>query len=140
MNKKPIKPALLCPFHDEKTPSFITYTDGSYHCFGCGEEGELQDEIFSNTIVNGILEQAKQRIIEIVNIAGDEITIHSFIANSAINLLLNAIDGIRAESGRECAEDEIKYALVKINKKADEYPNLRQETIQQGQEEILNGK
>ena len=28
----------LCPFHNEKTPSFHVYADG-YHCFGCGAHG-----------------------------------------------------------------------------------------------------
>ncbi|HEV2122217.1 MAG TPA: DNA primase [Chloroflexota bacterium] len=31
----------LCPFHGEKTPSFIVYPDqGRYHCFGCGKSGD----------------------------------------------------------------------------------------------------
>jgi DNA primase len=31
----------LCPFHDEKTPSFtVNTTNGYYHCFGCGESGD----------------------------------------------------------------------------------------------------
>jgi DNA primase len=31
----------LCPFHHEKTPSFVVYPDqGTYHCFGCGKSGD----------------------------------------------------------------------------------------------------
>jgi len=32
----------LCPFHNEKTPSFnINDHKGFYHCFGCGEHGDI---------------------------------------------------------------------------------------------------
>ncbi len=31
----------LCPFHDEKTPSFLIQSgDTHYHCFGCGAHGD----------------------------------------------------------------------------------------------------
>ena len=31
----------LCPFHNEKTPSFTVYTDtNSFYCFGCGAGGD----------------------------------------------------------------------------------------------------
>lgn len=32
-----------CPFHREKTPSFVVYEDGHYHCFGCGAKGTAFD-------------------------------------------------------------------------------------------------
>ena len=32
----------LCPFHDEKTPSFnVRPQVGHFHCFGCGESGDV---------------------------------------------------------------------------------------------------
>jgi len=32
----------LCPFHNERTPSFVVYqNDNRYHCFGCGKGGDI---------------------------------------------------------------------------------------------------
>lgn len=32
----------LCPFHNEKTPSFTVYNNnGSFYCFGCGKGGDV---------------------------------------------------------------------------------------------------
>ena len=34
----------LCPFHNEKTPSFTVYPEnGSFYCFGCGAKGDVID-------------------------------------------------------------------------------------------------
>ena len=48
----------LCPFHDERTPSFhVRPGVGTYHCFGCGEHGdvisflmELEHTTFTETV------------------------------------------------------------------------------------------
>jgi DNA primase len=38
----------LCPFHNEKTPSFIVQNNkGRYHCFGCGEHGSAIDWVMN---------------------------------------------------------------------------------------------
>lgn len=33
----------LCPFHTEKTPSFVVYPNLSYHCYGCKAHGTFDD-------------------------------------------------------------------------------------------------
>ncbi len=39
----------LCPFHDEKTPSFIVQRgDTHYHCFGCGAHGDAIQFLMSH--------------------------------------------------------------------------------------------
>ena len=34
-----------CPFHPDKSPSFVVYKDGRYHCFGCSAHGDVIDFI-----------------------------------------------------------------------------------------------
>lgn len=43
----------LCPFHDEKTPSFSVLPEkGFFHCFGCGKSGSLFDFIMEMEHLN----------------------------------------------------------------------------------------
>jgi len=50
----------LCPFHNEKTPSFTVSDDkGFYHCFGCGAHGSAFDFVM-NTENIGFPEAVEQ--------------------------------------------------------------------------------
>lgn len=43
----------LCPFHDDRSPSFhVVPEKGFYHCFGCGEHGDVIDFLVGHTGVD----------------------------------------------------------------------------------------
>jgi DNA primase len=57
----------LCPFHDEKTPSFqVSPARGYYHCFGCGQGGDVFT--FLQEIEHLTFVEAVQRLAERFNI------------------------------------------------------------------------
>ena len=54
----------LCPFHNERTPSFVVFPDGQrYHCFGCGKSGDIFTWLMDteNVDFKDALEQLAQR-------------------------------------------------------------------------------
>ena len=57
----------LCPFHDEKTPSFqVTPARGFFYCFGCGEGGDVIS--FQMKIDNLTFAEAVERLADRVGI------------------------------------------------------------------------
>ena len=57
----------LCPFHDEKTPSFqVSPGRGYYHCFGCDKGGDVF--AFLQEIEHLSYVEAVQRLAERANI------------------------------------------------------------------------
>ncbi|MBN2503753.1 MAG: DNA primase [Bacilli bacterium] len=67
----------LCPFHNEKTPSFFVSKErGSFHCFGCGEKGDSINFIqkFKNiSYVEALEFLAEKYHIEIERVGSTEI-------------------------------------------------------------------
>lgn len=58
----------LCPFHDEKTPSFqVSPARGFYHCFGCGKGGDVFS--FLQEVDHLTFVEAVQRLAERAGIA-----------------------------------------------------------------------
>jgi len=61
----------LCPFHQEKTPSFIVFPEsGNFHCFGCGRGGDVFTFYMGVERVEfreALQELAKRAGIELVN-------------------------------------------------------------------------
>jgi DNA primase len=57
----------LCPFHDEKTPSFqVTPARGFFYCFGCGEGGDVIT--FVQKIDNLSFAEAVERLADRVGV------------------------------------------------------------------------
>ena len=53
LSRKGREHAGLCPFHNEKTPSFTLNEDkGFYHCFGCGKHGSVFDFVMETEGLN----------------------------------------------------------------------------------------
>lgn len=57
----------LCPFHEEKTPSFYVNADkGFFHCFGCGASGDVIE--FVKKIEDLSFGEAVQRVADLCGI------------------------------------------------------------------------
>ena len=61
----------LCPFHQEKTPSFVVFPEsGNFHCFGCGRGGDVFTFYMGVERVEfreALQELAKRAGVELVN-------------------------------------------------------------------------
>lgn len=56
-----------CPFHQEKTPSFkVDSIRGMYHCFGCGESGDVFSFVMKQEGLN--FNEALHKLAEIANV------------------------------------------------------------------------
>jgi DNA primase len=64
----------LCPFHQEKTPSFVVFPDSqNFHCFGCGKGGDIftfQMEVEKVDFPEALRELAKRAGIDLADTPG----------------------------------------------------------------------
>jgi DNA primase len=99
----------LCPFHQEKTPSFhVNAQKNFYHCFGCGASGNSINFLreYENLSFNEAVEELAK--IAGVNVPKDE---KNQKAYSAQKVLLDALDyaGLRY---RSALESHAKHAVA----------------------------
>ena len=88
----------LCPFHNEKTPSFsVSQSKQMYHCFGCGVGGN---------VYTFIMEYENYSFVEALK----------FLAERAGISLLE-----KEYSDRERRQVDLKIKLMEINKEAAKY-------------------
>lgn len=65
----------LCPFHNEKTPSFsVSPSRGVCHCFGCGEGGDVIS--FLMKVENISFYEAIKKLADMANITLPEVSNH----------------------------------------------------------------
>jgi len=78
----------LCPFHEERTPSFYVNPEKKFfHCFGCGAGGDVIE--FVKKIENVSFIEAVQKVAEICGISPPVVTNDSFY--SKYTLMMDSI-------------------------------------------------
>ena len=59
----------LCPFHNEKTPSFtVNQETGRYYCFGCQAKGDIftiYTDLYNYTFLDAVKELAQKAGVQI---------------------------------------------------------------------------
>lgn len=128
----------LCPFHNEKTPSFNVYKDtGSYYCFGCRANGSVIDFYMEmeNLPFNEALQSLGERSgIKVkhkqTNVNSKElqlIKMHEIMVDNYHNILVATAEG----------KDALNYLLERgftfeqIKKEKIGFaPNIKDSTIQ----------
>src|SRR5687767_12096149 len=106
----------LCPFHQEKTPSFIVFPEsGNFHCFGCGKGGDaftFYQAVENVEFREALQELARRAGVELPSIPtvapevdahrGRLLELNDLAATFFHNVLTNAAAG---EPGRKVIEE-----------------------------------
>ena len=94
----------LCPFHQEKTPSFAVHPVRQiYHCFGCGAGGDA---------IRFVMDAEHLSFVEAIERLGFKVNSYRRLAKSFDDLLAYIEE---MEPQREKLEYEIDGVVVKVN-------------------------
>ncbi len=108
----------LCPFHDEKTPSFyVNPQKGFFHCFGCGASGDVIE--FVKKIENLTFVEAVEKVSELCGI--DSPLISSDSEFSRYVLLMEKI----AKSYHEMLFEQKTALLYLLNERGLDRENIK---------------
>src|SRR5436309_4275319 len=123
----------LCPFHSEKTPSFVVFPGtGRWHCFGCGEGGDIFT--FLMKVENLTFVEALRRLADRIgvvvtsareNVERKETNKRLFASNEAAavyyhDVLLNSSNARRYLSGRGITDESLRRFLLGLAPDANE--------------------
>ena len=112
----------ICPFHNEKTPSFtVSQTKQLFHCFGCGEGGD---------VINFIMKAENLSFVDAVKHLADYLDIPIETEDSNFNNKIKLEKEVVYKINREAAK--YYYYNLKGNKVALRYlqsRNINQKTI-----------
>ena len=115
----------LCPFHNEKTPSFTVSEDkGFYHCFGCGAHGDVISFVM-NTEGLSFPETVERLAAE----AGIEVPVETAEARAEEQHRANLYDIVKAACAWFEAQLRLPIGQTGLNYLRDR--GLRDETIEQ---------
>jgi DNA primase len=100
-----------CPFHTEKTPSFkVDSSRGTYHCFGCGESGDIFSFVQKQeglSFIESVQKLAGMANVELRNTVSrfhqQRQRLYELMANLAVdfNKMLKSVKNTDGERARE---------------------------------------
>lgn len=102
----------VCPFHDDKNPSFFVNADnGLWHCFGCGESGNLIN--FTMRINNESYSKSMKRMGEFVGIKYevDDLTEHEKMLKERQEILQKTQDFLNYTLRKPTSQDALKSIM-----------------------------